>query len=215
MSPPERLNQSAKSTLSEYERAKARVMLFLALEKHGKAVVRDLLDSSPEEWANKWFSGEEWAIRQAGRTKDLWAYSPKTLKQLNFGSFPKGLTKGSGVGQFGYRLWNPLMENKSEARKRLESRFLAHLTAEMDAHASQIGWRPKRGRQNMERDAKWFALYQFSNKTAGEIALAENKGRVDRECSANKVGKAVMRFAEVVGLPVREGNRSGRPREDL
>jgi hypothetical protein len=206
----------ARGTLSEFSRAKARVALFVAIENHCTFVLRDLQSNSAEDWARRWFSGQRWAIRQAIATKEVWADSPKARSRLRFEVFPKGLMAGirhRRSGKFEYLSWNPLREGKSEARRRLQAELLKHLDAEMDAYAEEIGWSAKSPRRNLERNANWFAIYQFTEKTCGEIALEEDRGKSKREMTANTVQKAVENFAELVGLPLRKGNRPGRPSE--
>lgn len=214
MSAADRANQRARSTLTEYERAEARVSLFRALEEHASFVVRDLRDRSPEDWAARWFAGRRWAIRQATATKSAWADTPSARSRLEFRRFPKGMMAGirhRRFGRFDYRDWNPLAETKTQAKGRLRAEFLAHLKAEMDSYGDEIGYKPKPSRKHTERDAKWFVLYQYGEKTCGEIALDEDGEKTKRDMTANRVQKAVESFAMLVDLPLRKGNRRGRP----
>ena len=216
MSESDQTRPSGHTTLTEYDRANARVFFFQAIERDGKKVIEDLIDSSAQDWASRWFAGREWAVRQGERTKSIWADSPKAQERLQFQMFPKGLMAGiehRRFGTFEYRAWNPLSENKSNAKSRLQEEFRAHLKAEMDEYAREIGYTRRRSRNNLERDARWLVLYQFFEQTFGQIAQAENRGKTSHDVGAPKVQKAVEAFAVLINLPLRQGNRRGRPAE--
>jgi hypothetical protein len=216
MSAADRANQRARSTLTEYERAEARVTLFRAIEEHARVVVEDLQNCSPEDWAARWFARKRWAVRQARATKSVWADAPARRSGMEFLVFPKGMMAGirhRRFGEFEYQSWNPLSEDKSKAKERLRAEFIAHLKAEMDEYADEIGYKRQRFRANLERNARWLVLYQFSEKTYGKIAQTENRGKNERDVSPNKVHKAVEAFAQLIDLPLRKGNRRGRPFE--
>jgi hypothetical protein len=114
---------------------------------------------------------------------------------------------------FDYESWNPQREGRGEFKKRTLSLLADQIDQDRDDDGQGTKWHPVQGTWNLERDARWFVLYQFGGMRPSEIARLENEtpDAADRSASATRVAKAVSRISRHLGLQKKTGKPTGRP----
>ena len=215
-----------------------RAELLWEIEQTAPEVVESLKELEPSAWAAEWFSGSEWAVRQAKRTKEFWLIFPASRERVEFARYGGRLYMGLGVprrSEFTYKPWDPNRETERNFRVRLISEFKARLEQEIQEQRDRAPQPSIPALKNLHRDCEWLVLYHFKRQSfaqivrdiEGRLAALNAKPPSDKPAekesdnrpelvSIDAVSLAVRNLASIVELKLRTPDPAGRlPRQDL
>ena len=176
----------------------------LALPEVGE--LRAALDG----WATRWRLHADWITDTTIRTMLYWHRVPDQVGeewQPLLPGWPGALHVGDPPFEF-HANWEPTIEERSGAKRRITEQFHAELKTFLDgveARASERGFVAAGRSEAKDEHMHWLVRYQALGQKFTEIAATITPA--DPEASRKTVSLGVQRASDLVGLPLRERDR--------
>ena len=170
------------------------------------------------EWQRKWNLKAPWlAVEALGvvmERADAWGWRRSPLFDALFDALKSFGAAFSGWPSFLGILepidplgdcWNPLTENRTEARRRLMAKARKTIDGYLDRVEALARDRGVKSLPALDEHLRWLARWQVKGETEYWIAKTTRKAR-------STVHTALQTVAQFIDLPLREPNPPGRPR---
>jgi len=171
--------------------------------------------ADPDELLRRAATGG-WGLLMAAWTLHRWRAGP--LRSADAPGLVDVFPRWAGLGDADMGLdaplalpvprWDPQREERGAAAERILGELRAAVRTELDriaTEARRVGPPPRRKRTGLEHLA-WLARYQFRHESYPTIARDACRER-------QSVAEGVRSAAGLVGLPLRQSDRPGRPRK--